>query len=73
VEKQIDLHGQKREHEEAERMPHTAMAEIAGARRDRAAKPSVTHSRQREREVRVRVKASEREGECSRLGRAGPV
>jgi hypothetical protein len=73
VEKQTDLHGQKREREEAERMPHTATVETVGARRDRAAKPSATHSRQREREVRVRVEASEREGERSRLGRAGPV
>jgi hypothetical protein len=46
--KQTDLHGQKREREEAERMPHTAMVETVGARRNRAAKPSATHSRQRE-------------------------
>jgi hypothetical protein len=32
--KQTDLHGQKREREEAERMPHTAMVETAGARRN---------------------------------------
>jgi hypothetical protein len=47
--KPMDHHDQMREHEEAERMPHTAMAETTGARRNRAAKPSVTHSRQSER------------------------
>jgi hypothetical protein len=55
--KQTDLHGQKRECKEVERMPHTATAETAGARRNRAAKPSATHSRQREREIRVGVRS----------------
>jgi anti-sigma factor RsiW len=68
-----DLYGQKRERGEVERMPHTGTAEAAGAHRNRAAKPSATHSRQREREVRVRVEASEREGGHSWLGQAGPV
>jgi hypothetical protein len=57
VKEQIDLHGQKREREEAERMPHTTMVETAGARRNQAAKPSATHSRQIEREIRVRVRS----------------
>jgi hypothetical protein len=57
VKEQIDLHSQKREHEEAERMPHTAMVETAGARQNRAAMPSATHSRQIEREIRVRVRS----------------
>jgi hypothetical protein len=41
-----DLHGQKRGREEAERMPHTAMVETAGARRNRAMRSTVTHIRQ---------------------------
>jgi hypothetical protein len=57
VKEQIDLHGQKREREEAKRMPHTGMVETAEARRNQAAKPSVTHSRQIEREIRVRVRS----------------
>jgi hypothetical protein len=55
--KQTDLHGQKRERKEADGIPHTATAETAGARRNRAAKPSATHSRQREREIRVGVRS----------------
>jgi hypothetical protein len=43
-------------------MPHTVIVEAAGARQNRAAKLSATHSRYGERAVRVRVKASEREG-----------
>jgi hypothetical protein len=57
VKEQIDLHGQKRERKKAERMPHMATSETTGARRNRAAKPSVTHSRKREREIRVRVRS----------------
>jgi hypothetical protein len=53
--KQTDPRGQKRESEEAERLPHTATAETAGARQNRAAMSSATHSCQRAREIRVRV------------------
>jgi hypothetical protein len=41
----LDLHGQKRDQEEAEQMPHTAAAETAGARRDRAARSSAIRNR----------------------------
>jgi hypothetical protein len=48
-----DLHGQKREREEVEQMPHTAAAETAGARRNRAARSSAIRNRQRGEGIRV--------------------
>jgi hypothetical protein len=66
--KQTDPHGQKREHEEADHLLHTATAETAGARRNWAATTSATHSRQRAREVRVRVRRGEREREVGSAG-----
>jgi hypothetical protein len=48
-------HGQKGERKEADRLPHTAAAETAGARRNRAATPTATRSRQSVRGIRVRV------------------
>jgi hypothetical protein len=59
--KQTDPHGQKREHEEAEHLPHTATAETVGARHNRAATSAATHDRQRDERVRVRVRRGERE------------
>jgi hypothetical protein len=54
--KQTDPHSQKREREEAKRLPHMATAETAGACRNRETSSLGTHSRQRAREIRVRVK-----------------
>jgi hypothetical protein len=53
--KQTDPRGQKRKREEAEPLPHTAMAETAGAHQNRAAMLSATRSHQRAREIRVKV------------------
>jgi hypothetical protein len=48
-----DLHGQKREREEAEQMPHMAVAETAGARRNRAARSSAIRNCHRGEGIRV--------------------
>jgi hypothetical protein len=66
--KQPDPHGQQRGREKAERLPHTAMVETAGARHNRAATSSATHSRQGERErlglgLDAGERASEREAQ----------
>jgi hypothetical protein len=67
------FHGQKREREEAERMPHTTATETAGAHRNRAARSSVIQNRQRGEGIRVSVSDRVRERGGSRLGRAGPI
>jgi hypothetical protein len=67
-------HGQKREREEAKRLPHTVTAETAEARWNRATTSSATQVADERERIRVRVRRGEREGErggLSRLGRAG--
>jgi hypothetical protein len=68
-----DLHCQMREREEAERMPHAAMTELAGT--ERRSRWRLTVAREgRAIRVRVRFESSERERRgCGRLGRAGPI
>jgi hypothetical protein len=65
-----DLHGQKREREEVERMTHTAAAETVGARRNRAARSSAIQNRQRG--EGIRVSTSDRVRERVRGQPAGP-
>jgi hypothetical protein len=67
------FHSQKREREEAKRMPHTTAAETAGARRNRAARSSAIRNHQRGEGIRVSTSDRVRERGGSRLGRAGPV
>jgi hypothetical protein len=61
--------------DEAEKMPHMAAAELAGARRNQAMKSLAIRNRQRGEGIRVSVsdQVRERERGGSRLGRAGPV
>jgi hypothetical protein len=73
--KSTNPRGQMEALDEAEQMPHMAMAEPAGARRNRAARSSAIRNRQRGEEIRVSAsdRVGERERGGSRLGRAGPV
>jgi hypothetical protein len=51
----MNPHGQKEERKEADLLPHTPAAEIAGACQNHAATPTATRSRQSARGIRVRV------------------
>jgi hypothetical protein len=69
-------HGQKEERKEAVHLPHTAVAETAGARRNRAATPTAMRSRQSTRGIRVMVcHAGERgaQPDWARLVRPNPL